>query len=133
MTNENLPSSTVSGVMECRSLSHVRLCDPMDCSPPGSSVHGILQARYWSGFPFPSPGYLSKTGIEPRSPELQVYSLPLSHQGNSAYMYTCGLFILLYRQQKEINTLKSNYTSIKLILKFNYKDFTLKKKENKIV
>ena len=28
-----------------QSLSHVRLCDPMDCSPPGSSVHGILQAR----------------------------------------------------------------------------------------
>ena len=26
-------------------LSHVRLCNPMDCSPPGSSVHGILQAR----------------------------------------------------------------------------------------
>ena len=21
------------------------ICDPMDCSPPGSSVHGILQAR----------------------------------------------------------------------------------------
>ena len=21
------------------------LCDPMDCSPPGSTVHGILQAR----------------------------------------------------------------------------------------
>ena len=26
-------------------LSHVWLCDPVDCSPPGSSVHGILQAR----------------------------------------------------------------------------------------
>ena len=26
-------------------LSHVRLCDPMDCSPSGSSVHGISQAR----------------------------------------------------------------------------------------
>ena len=25
--------------------SHPTLCDPMDCSPPGSSVHGILQAR----------------------------------------------------------------------------------------
>ena len=24
---------------------HLTLCDPMDCSPPGSSVHGILQAR----------------------------------------------------------------------------------------
>ena len=28
-----------------RSLSRVQLCDPMDCSPPGSSVHGIFQAR----------------------------------------------------------------------------------------
>ena len=27
------------------SLSHVWLCDLMDCSPPGSSVHGILQVR----------------------------------------------------------------------------------------
>ena len=26
-------------------LSHVRLCNPMDCSPPGSSVHWIFQAR----------------------------------------------------------------------------------------
>ena len=29
------------------------LCDPMDCSPPGSSVHGIFQARILSGLPFP--------------------------------------------------------------------------------
>ena len=28
-----------------QSLSHVRLCDPLDCSPPGSSVHRISQAR----------------------------------------------------------------------------------------
>ena len=28
-----------------KSLSRVRLCYPMDCSPPGSSVHGIFQAR----------------------------------------------------------------------------------------
>ena len=26
-------------------FSCVQLCDPMDCSPPGTSVHGILQAR----------------------------------------------------------------------------------------
>ena len=31
--------------MRVKLLSHVRLCDPMDCSLPGSSVHGILQAR----------------------------------------------------------------------------------------
>ena len=29
----------------CYSLSHVRLCNCMDCSQPGSSVHGILQTR----------------------------------------------------------------------------------------
>ena len=40
----------------------------MDCSPPGSSVHGILQARdYWSGMPFPPPGDLPDPGIEPTS------------------------------------------------------------------
>ena len=36
------------------------LCDPTDCSPPGSSVHGVLQARILSGLPFPSPGRSSR-------------------------------------------------------------------------
>ena len=45
------------------------LCDPMDCSLPGFSVHGIFQARYWSGLPFPSPGdHLPNPRIKPRSP-----------------------------------------------------------------
>ena len=30
---------------QVKSLSRVWLCDPMDCSPPGSSIRGILQAR----------------------------------------------------------------------------------------
>ena len=30
---------------EVKSLSRVQLCDTVDCSPPGSSIHGILQAR----------------------------------------------------------------------------------------
>ena len=33
---------------------HVRLCDPMDCSPPGSSVCGILQARILEWVSMPS-------------------------------------------------------------------------------
>ena len=34
--------------------SCLTLCDPMDCSLPGSSVHGILQARIleWVAIPF---------------------------------------------------------------------------------
>ena len=39
----------------------------MDYSPPGSSVHGILQARISSGLLFPSPGDLPDPGIEPMS------------------------------------------------------------------
>ena len=43
-------------------------CDPMDYSPPGSSVHGILQGKNAkSGLPFPSPGDLPNPGIKPRN------------------------------------------------------------------
>ena len=36
------------------------LCDPIDGSPPGSPVPGILQAEHWSGLPFPSPMHESE-------------------------------------------------------------------------
>ena len=39
-------------------------CDPMDYSLPGSSVHGISQARIVETLPFPSPGHLSNPGID---------------------------------------------------------------------
>ena len=39
------------------------LCDPVDCSLPGSSVHGILGQEYWSGLPFPPLGDFSDPGI----------------------------------------------------------------------
>ena len=51
------------------------LCDPMDCSPPGSSVHGILQARIPEWAAIPSPGILPDPAIKPRSPALQADSL----------------------------------------------------------
>ena len=35
--------------VEGKSLSRVRLCESTDCSPPGPSVHGILQARILEG------------------------------------------------------------------------------------
>ena len=36
------------------------LCDPIDGSPPGSPIPGILQAEHWSGLPFPSPMHESE-------------------------------------------------------------------------
>ena len=38
-------------------------CDPMDFGPPGSSVHGISQHKYWSGLPLPTPGDLPDWGL----------------------------------------------------------------------
>ena len=63
--------------------SYLTLCDPMDCSPIGSSVHGILQAKIleWVAIPF-RRGDLPDPGIEPRSPALQADSLLSSHQGS---------------------------------------------------
>ena len=41
------------------------LCDSMDYSLPGSSVHGYFLARLWSELPFPSPGDLPGSEIKP--------------------------------------------------------------------
>ena len=46
-----------------QSLNRVQLCDPMNCSPPGSSVHEILQARKLE-CPLPSPVDLLDPGIK---------------------------------------------------------------------
>ena len=47
--------------------SCLTLCNPMDYSPPGTSVHGILQARILEWVAMPSSGDLSNPGIEPTS------------------------------------------------------------------
>ena len=65
------------------------LCDPMDYSPPGSSVHEILQARILEWVAMPSSKDLSDPGIKPTSltpPALYADSLPLSHLGSLIYV-----------------------------------------------
>ena len=61
--------------------SSLTLCDPMNCSPSGSSVHGILQAKIleWVAIPF-SKGS-SRPRIELRSPALLADSLPSEPTG----------------------------------------------------
>ena len=46
------------------------LCDPMDCSPSGSSVHGISPGKreYWNGLPLPSPRDCPHPGTEAAFP-----------------------------------------------------------------
>ena len=56
----------------------------MDCSPPGSSIHGILQARIPEWVAMPSSRDLPISGIKLRSPALQAggFFYHLSHQGS---------------------------------------------------
>ena len=75
------------------------LCDPVDFSLPGSSVHGILQARILSGQPFPSPGDLPNPGIKPRSPALQVDSLLSKPLQNVAWNIKLVSNIMSYHSQ----------------------------------
>ena len=54
-------------LMRLVTQSFLTLYDPMDCSLPASSVHGILQARTLEWLPCPSLGDLPEPGIEPKS------------------------------------------------------------------
>ena len=62
----NHPIYSLLGALLC-SVTQWRqiLCDPMDCSPPGSSVHGILQARILERVQFSSVAQSCLTLCDP--------------------------------------------------------------------
>ena len=60
------------------------LCDSMDYSPPGSSVHGTLQARVLKRVATPFSGELPDARIEPGSPASQEDSSPLAKDHNNS-------------------------------------------------
>ena len=81
--------------------SFLSLCNPMACSPPGSSVHGISQARTleWDAISFSRE--LPDPGIKLYPLHWQVASLPVSHQGslihlNPTFKASLKFFRILY-------------------------------------
>ena len=72
------------------------LCHSIDYSPPGSSVHEILQAKYWSGQPCLSLRDLPDPGIKPVFPALQADCLPSETPGREYWRE----FQLIYRTLK---------------------------------
>ena len=82
------------------------LCDPMDCSSPSSSVHGILQARILAWVAMPSSGDRPDPRIEPTSPALQVDSLPLSHWEAHKEHMTCEFGEKIRKKWEIIKRLK---------------------------
>ena len=76
------------------------VCDPIDCSPPDSSVHGILQVKIleWVAFPgdLPNPRINARFNGE----ELQVDPLPSEPPGKPICHYT---FIQTHRMSPNVN------------------------------
>ena len=71
------------GALRVRSVAQpcLGLCDPVDCSPPGSSVMGFPRQESWSALPFPSLGDLPTQGPNSHLPPWQVGSFPRCHPG----------------------------------------------------
>ena len=63
------------------SESESRSVCPTFCNPMDYTVIEFSRPEYWSVSSFPSPGALPNPGIRPKSPTLQVYSLPAEPQG----------------------------------------------------
>jgi len=70
------------------------LCEPMNCSLPGSSVHGFSMQEYWNGFPCPPPGDLPNPGIKPTSPALTGKSFTSESPGKHIRSLVLSLFII---------------------------------------
>ena len=78
---------------------YLTLCDPMDYSLPGSSVHGILQQEYWSGLPCSPSGNLPDSGTEPASLMSlalagRIFTTSASWQAPLLRVYNCFVFLM---------------------------------------
>ena len=67
-------------VMSSSLQPHGLWTTPWTLQLPGQSME-FFRPEHWSGYLFPSPGDLPKPEIKPRSPTLQVDSLPAESQG----------------------------------------------------
>ena len=83
----------------------------MDCSPPGSSVHRLLQARilewvaiWWRIFCHPED--LPDPGIEPRSPALQVDSVLSEPPASPLIAWGAIAFSQLLKEDIELFVIK---------------------------
>ena len=91
--------------------SCLTLCNPMDSSLPGSSVHGILQAGIlvW----VPPPEDFPYRGIKPWFLHWQADSLPLSHQGSplTSHSLTFAWLLLTYPPEFSVDITPSRKPS----------------------
>ena len=90
--------------------------DPMDCSLPGSSVHGIFQARVLSRVPLPSPSMLL---------QMAIFHFFMSNNPLCVYMYTHALtHIHTHTYIANLLYLNSDIFNAKIVNKVQMSHFT---------
>ena len=94
-------------------LSHVWLCNSMDCRPQAPLSMEFSRQEYWSELPFSTPGDLPNPGIEPvslLSTALEADSLPLSHLGSPQDFILCpilfNIFVIMGDESSLVNVKK---------------------------
>ena len=104
--------SEVAQWKKAKSLSRVwLLATPLVAYQAPQSMEFSRQ-EYWSGLPFPSPGDLPNSGIEPRSPMLQADALPSEPPGKP----------LETRLNHLEHSIKAEFTEIKMAKIFSFRD-----------
>ena len=90
---------SLASVLSCFSCVYL-FCDPMDCRPSGSPVHGILHARILKWVACSPPGDLPDPGIELVSPALVGRFFTTKTLGNNVYFTT--IFKKLLREKRNL-------------------------------
>ena len=109
------------------------LCNSMDCSLPGSSVHGISRQEYWSGSPFSPSGALPYPGmasVSLMSPTSQADSLALSRLGSpnapiTFPKYSCGLCTPLAPESHYAPIIRAVCPCNRIIFFFFYLEYSM--------
>ena len=85
-----IPVTLVGQERKVKALSRVQLfATPWTAAYQAPLSMGFSREEYWSGLPFPSPGYLPNPAIEPRSPALQADALPSESPGKPVGQHCC--------------------------------------------
>ena len=90
------------------------LCDPMDCSPPGSSAHGILQA---DSLPSEPPGKPVNIGVNSLSLLQRIFPIQELNQG----LFHCRqiLYQLSYQESPKLSMLPAKLVLLNFIFIIN--------------
>ena len=92
---------------------------PVDCSLPGTSVHGDSPSKH-TGVPCPPPRDLPNPGVEPRSPALQTDALPSEPPGKPLMptLKACFSLLLSLLTRENLKLYVTKSITIALIISF---------------